>query len=252
MKESRKFSTQEKLFSGTMGLQVGYVSALTYPMFAPYRNNENKIYGRLPRLIAVVMATLIHVGDPCWDPMNRRIYLGRGWRQLCRCLGIFNSALSRRDVYTALENMRNEDIPGFIPVRAIDETHFDEKKTNDMYVMLSREYCDQVRKEVHEISIAGLYNLKPSVILVDLMALAALYAPENRRLVIPSTTLRKIFPDVYLQEGKLCKNLKKLNGAQNVWRFEIMGDSIVVMPSDMQMKKWSNNPLFLDTFGIVD
>ena len=74
-------------------------------------------------LLSIVFATLIHYGDPCWDPDTRTIRFRDGWTNIMNTLGMYASKPSRDIINGCLAKMMRFPVPSThqcIAVQALD------------------------------------------------------------------------------------------------------------------------------------
>lgn len=60
-----------------LGYDIGYLTAESYPLFAPYRaKTKNSFSGRVPRLLSIIITTLINTPSREWDAETRTLTIG--------------------------------------------------------------------------------------------------------------------------------------------------------------------------------
>lgn len=213
----------------------GVVSADTYPFNAPYRavrsSPERQPPGRVPRLLSIVFATLIHYGDPCWDPDTRTIRFHDGWTNIMHTLGMYASKPSRDIINGCLAKMMRFPVPSTHQCIAVQALDLDAGRPASKTVTLTEEYVQACQRNLREVSLVTLHDLTGALEL-DLYTLAALYAPDDGQLRIARTFLNRLLPGGRRRIGcdpQRERMFMALNAAQDRWRYTMDKETDMVV-----------------------
>ncbi|MCH4860920.1 hypothetical protein LF916_08570 [Bifidobacterium pseudolongum] len=213
----------------------GVVSADTYPFNAPYRavrsSPERQPPGRVPRLLSIVFATLIHYGDPCWDPDTRTVRFRDGWTNIMNTLGMYASKPSRDIINGCLAKMMRFPVPSTHQCIAVQALDLDAGRPASKTVTLTEEYVQACQRNLREVSLVTLHDLTGALEL-DLYTLAALYAPDDGQLRIARTFLNRLLPGGRRRIGcdpQRERMFTALNAAQDRWRYTMDKETDMVV-----------------------
>lgn len=215
---------------------VGYISAASYPFFLPYRlNGDSKgsmPSGRTPRLLTVFFTTLVHTHDGCYDPETRVLRFHRGFRQLSKLFGVFQSITSHKLMVDNLRLMNTAmTFPNNPNVKLFEEWH-EAELTSDMWIKFTVEYAHMLDQMPMEVPLIALKKLHSRPFETDLIALAALYSLEDRQLMIPFDTVERILPISFVdKKHDLNEAFDILNHVQESWRFTKLTKRISIKPA---------------------
>lgn len=213
----------------------GVVSADTYPFNAPYRVVQSSAVrqpaGRVPRLLSIVFATLIHYGDPCWDPNTCTIRFSDGWTNIMSTLGMYASKPSRDIINGCLTKMTRFPVPSTYHCIAVRSLDLDANRPASKTVVLTEEYVQACQRNLREVSLVTLHDLTGALEL-DLYTLAALYAPDDGQLRIARTFLNRLLPGGRRRIGsdpQRERMFTALNAAQDRWRYSMDKDADMIV-----------------------
>lgn len=213
----------------------GVASADTYPFNAPYRVVRSSAVrqpaGRVPRLLSIVFATLIHYDDPCWDPNTRTIRFTDGWTNIMNTLGMYSSKPSRDIINGCLAKMAHLPVPSTHPCIAVKDLDLDAGHPAPKTVTLTEEYVQACQRNLREVSFVTLHDLTGALEL-DLYTLAALYAPDDGRLRIARTFLNRLLPGGRRRLGsdpQRERMFNALDAAQDRWRYTMDKDEDMIV-----------------------
>lgn len=219
-----------------------FVSPHTYPLFAPYRASgkqadARRASGRMPRVLAIAISTLIHMDDPCWHSEERRLDLMAGWMKLSDKLGFYHSRSSTQFVRDCFTIMSRQPIESLDPVIAVEDYHFNTPSRSEYKsVTFTAPYVKAAVSDLREIPVSAVANLRSGALALDVLVLAALYVPERGRLVMPLAVLTNVLPSVkrFSYADRRDRLVDELNGAQNMWRFAFEDDEQALVVTDTQ------------------
>ena len=213
-------------------LGVAYLNP-NYPFHIPYRLNQLDTHtqpsGRTPRILTIFLTTLIHTGDPAYDPTTRIIRLHRGFRILSRQAGMFTSVPSRRILADTIRHYTTPQPSSAGMVTPVLEWH-DAPLLADMWLRLSPEYVKLISTDVHETPLEAITRTHGRPFELDMLALASLYAPETRQLLIELTVLKSITPVSIPSRTKFQATLNHLNRIQEQWEYRLLANRVSVRP----------------------
>ena len=213
-------------------LGVAYLNP-NYPFHIPYRLNQPDTHtqpsGRTPRILTIFLTTLIHTGDPAYDPTTRIIRLHRGFRILSRQAGMFTSVPSRRILADTIRHYTTPQPSSAGMVTPVLEWH-DAPLLADMWLRLSPEYVKLISTDVHETPLEAITRTHGRPFELDMLALASLYAPETRQLLIELTVLKSITPVSIPSRTKFQATLNHLNRIQEQWEYRLLANRVSVRP----------------------
>lgn len=223
--------------SPDIGVETGLITAATYPIYAPYKRtdetgDEPQLIGKSPRIMSIITNTLILTGSPCWDPETRTLRFGHAWQRLATRLKLVNGGASREVLINLLEAYRTAPYPtedGDIII-AEDAATDPDLTTLRRWIRFTPEYVDLI--ETSEPKEVPLTAVPGPAIDLDLLVLAALYTPGDRRLVIPSSALTDLLPggNGAIKNSRYVQAAKHLNDSQSKWSFRYEMKSLIVTP----------------------
>ena len=220
-----------------LGYDIGYVTAESYPLFAPYRaKNKQSFSGRVPRLLSIIITTLVNTPSREWNPETNTLTIGDDFFYLANKCGLNSGGDGRatvRDRLLMLTETQFTDAEGnkVIPVSATDiNPHF--LTVEHRRIMFTEQFVRMMTRNVRQLPLKCLYPNAGSAIGIDLLTLAALYCPENHRLVIEKEDLPALLPasSQSLSKQSLLKRFKELNDSQNEWTFRMTKYSVTISP----------------------
>lgn len=205
-------------------IQFFVVSADTYPLFAPSRLStgmQERPVARYPRILSILLSTIIHDNASCWNPETRRITFDKEWLRYCDVLGIFRSKISRDGIYKCFQLMSSMPTDSPTPLIAVEDYSFDSKGRYQNYVTLTQQYADAAAQSLREIPVSALRELRHGFLVLDLLVLAALYVPERGQLAMPFSVLRALLSGMQSLQSVPHRNeiINQLNDAQNMWDY---------------------------------
>lgn len=214
----------------TIGYQIGMLTPETYPSFIPYRiddENGDGLSGKMPRLLSIIITTLINAHDPSYDPETRTLRLEYGFSDMCQKLRIHSGGRSRQRLSQTLRQYVSTPFPtvnGFMKVA--EDSDLDQRlPARRQWIRFTREYVDACTRNVRQIP---LDTLPRSAFTFDLLAVTALYTPDNRRLRIPIPDLMRLLPKGDRREsvfrGACAKSAALLNRTQDIWTVRVTGN----------------------------
>lgn len=224
-------------YHSILGYDIGYVTAESYPLFAPYRaRNKQSFSGRVPRLLSIIITTLVNTPSREWDPDTRTITIGDDFFYLANKCGLNSGGDGRatvRDRLLMLTETQFTDKDGnkVIPVARTDISKYF-LTVERRRVTFTEQFVRMMTRNVRQLPLRCLYPNAGSAIATDLLTLAALYCPENHRLIIEREDLPALLPASMqsLSKQSLLKRFKELNGSQNEWTFRLTKNSVTVSP----------------------
>ena len=226
------------------GTDTGLLTATTYPIFAPYKRtaddtDEPAFIGKPPRLMSIITTTLILTGSPCWNPTERTLTFGRDWQRLATKLKLVNGGASRDVLLNLLEAYRTAPFPtedGDILI-AEDAALNPELTASHRWIRFTPEYLQLVT--AHEAKQIPLIAVPGPAIDLDLLALASLYTPDDRRLVIPASALADLLPggNGAIKTSRYEQATKHLNTAQDTWDFRFESRSLIITPAGVDPER---------------
>lgn len=220
------------------GTETGLLTAATYPLFAPYTRHGNPddtatLTGKPPRLMSIITTTLILTGSTCWNAEERTLTFGHDWQRLAGRLKLINGGATRDVLNNLLAAYCTEPFPtedGDILI-AEDAALDPDITTSRRWIRFTPEYLDLVIE--HEAKEIPLDAIPGPAIELDLLVLAALYTPDDRRLVIPAAALGELLPGGKwtIKTSRYLQAAKHLNSTQGKWVFAFESRSLIVTPA---------------------
>lgn len=215
----------------TIGYQIGMLTPETYPSFAPYRiddDNEDGLSGKIPRLLSIIFTTLINAEDPAYDPETRTLRLEYGFADMCQKLRIHSGGRSRQRLAETLEQYAGTPFPtidGNTLTVAEDSDLNRDLPSRRQWIRFTDEYVDACKRNVRQIP---LNTLPRSTFALDLLAIAALYTPNDKRLAIPIPDLMKLMPHGDRRQTVFrtaCSRAATvINRSQDIWTVRVTND----------------------------
>lgn len=219
------------------GYDIGYLTAESYPLFAPYRAKDGNMFsGRVPRLLSIILTTLVNAPSREWDGETRTITIGDDFFYLANKFGLNSGGDGRatvrdRMLMLATTQFTRSDGLKVIPLESTDITS-DSLVIERRRLTFSEPFVRMMTENVRQIPLKCLYPNAGNAMSIDLLALAALYCPENRRLIIEREDLPDLLPASRqsLSRQNLLKRFKELNDGQNEWTFRLTKYNMTVSP----------------------
>lgn len=177
-----------------------YVSRDAYPFAAPYRDksdlNDRDGTGRLPRIIAMIVATIIMEEQRSWYGTNRTLmvegfdpYLARlSLRVSGRGRALFDAALR------AFSSMHVTTRDGERVLVCDGSLLGDDVPWSERRLRLSERYVELVVSGARRVSVDAVIACGQDVLALDLLALAVCETPSDRRLLVTFEALSRVLP----------------------------------------------------------
>lgn len=206
-------------------LRVCYANAATYPLTAPYRRPiGGGLYGRIPRSLSLIFTTLANTPNRDYDASSHTLTLGAGFARLRARLHLGsggNGLTGLRDALRDYETARFDDGQGgqVAPFSRLDMDA--DRALSDCRIVFTDGFTHLLAHDPKPLPCDALTVLH-GAILMDLLVLAAVYCPEDRRLVTTVDDLRSMLPATS-KSSVTAKSLReyatRLNAAQSDWVF---------------------------------
>lgn len=224
-------------YRAIIGYDIGHLTAESYPLFAPYRAKDgDRFSGRAPRLLSIIITTLVNAPSREWDRKTRTLTVGDDFFYLANRLGLNSGGDGRatvrdRILMLATTSFTNSDGLKVTPLEDTDITG-DSLVIERRRLTFTEEFTRMMTRNVRQIPLKCLYPNAGNAISIDLLALAALYCPEDRRLIIEREDLPDLLPASAqsLSRQSLSRRFDELNGSQNEWTFRVTKRSVSVSP----------------------
>lgn len=218
-----------------------YVSANAYPLTVPYKNPHRDAYeinGKMPRIVSILFNTLVVVPNEDYDAESRTMSFGRLFRSLCLRLHMCAGGRANESMRRLLRSFN--DITFYkddgTPVKPIENLVMPERGLSGIRVTFTEDYVRLMLDNPREMPLSTFVAVSSSAVQLDLLVLAVLYCPEDRKLIIQRDELPSIMPMVSpqtLAPAKLNSLLVKLNQIQDRWTFRLGERNLSICPADM-------------------
>lgn len=220
-----------------LGYGVGYLTAEAYPLFAPYRSKSKGAFsGRVPRLLSIIFTTLVNTPSREWDAASRTLTIGEDFFFLVNKLGMNSGGDGRATVRDRLLLFASVEFPdmngvGVVPLESTDISP-DSLVIEGRRLVFSPRFVRMMTGNVRQIPLKCVYPNAGNALAVDLLALAALYCPDNRKLIVEKDDLPSLLPASRqsLADRNLAKRFAQLNDSQDEWTFRLTRNSVSVSP----------------------
>lgn len=220
-----------------LGYDIGYVTAESYPLFAPYRaRTKGAFSGRVPRLLSIIFTTLVNTPSHEWDGENRTLTIGDDFFYLANKLGMSSGGDGRtivRDkilLFAQTEFTRSDGTKS-IPLETTEISNASlavEKRK----LVFTEQFTEMMTQNVRQLPLRCLYPNAGNAVTIDLLILASLYCPDDRKLIIEKEDLPTLLPASRqsISERSLSGRFSKLNDSQNEWTFRMTKKTISISP----------------------
>lgn len=220
-----------------LGYDIGYVTAESYPLFAPYRAKDKQTFsGRVPRLLSIIITTLVNTPSREWNAETRTLTIGEDFFYLANKCGLNSGGDGRttvRDRLLMLTEIQFTDMDGnkVTPVSHTD-INPDFLTVEHRRITFTEQFVRMMTRNVRQLPLKCLYPNAGSGIGIDLLVLSALYCPENHRLIIEREDISSLLPasSQSLSTQSLLKRFKELNDSQNEWTYRMTKHSVTISP----------------------
>lgn len=221
----------------TLGYDIGYLTAESYPLFAPYRaKTKNSFSGRVPRLLSIIITTLINTPSREWDAETRTLTIGDDFFFLANKCGLNSGGDGRTTVRNQLLMLSSVQFTGAdgVKVTPVEHTEItaDSLTIEHRKITFTEPFVKMMTRNVRQMPLKCLYPNAGSAIAIDLLVLAALYCPNDHRLIIERADLPSLLPASRqsLSKQNLLNRFKELNDSQNEWTYRITKYSVTISP----------------------
>ena len=179
--------------------------------------------GKNPLVVAVLRGAFVFTADllrqitvPCAVDFMAVSSYGAGVKSsgVVKILKDLDTEIQGRDILIAEDAALDPDIT-----------------TSRRWIRFTPEYLDLVTE--HEAKEIPLDAIPGPAIELDLLVLAALYTPDDRRLVIPAAALGELLPGGKwtIKTSRYLQAAKHLNSTQGKWVFAFESRSLIVTPA---------------------
>ena len=244
--------------SGKLRPDICFVSADTYPLNSPYRQLDTPLTGRMYRILNIAVTTSIVKDDDTWDKATRTLTIPGGFRTLLRRMGASTARDTSIRIREILEALTATTIP--TPdggqVTPIERLALSDKGVVGTRVTFNATYVDMTLTNPKRIPLNAIAGTPRAPFGIDMLVLAALYCPDDRRLIIPKDELPRILPKHALQTltpSSVRARLNRLNTAQTWWKFALnQSGNLTIIPTDVWVPEKHSVTLVRSTASVME
>lgn len=220
---------------------ICYVSAATYPMTLPYRDEDNEgsvMTGRLPRVMNIILTTMVVSGHRDWYRRTRTLELSSDWRVMCMRAGLSTGGDGVDRTRRLFQELADSTVttPDGRRIPPVESLSMPQRGIVGGIIVFSDEYVRMLTRTPRELPFNALATVRRSPLMLDMLVLAALYCPDDRPLLIERSSMFDILPATSKQSlGKrsLSARFDTLNSAQDKWRFRVDKRRVIISPADI-------------------
>lgn len=216
---------------------IGWSSEAAYPMRAPYSSEGGtRLAGRVPRLLSIIFCTLVHTDDPCYDSQTRTLSLGGRFHSLCMKFGLLSGGINRGMLNRTMEFYATREFTTVDgrTLRPCEDHDLSARAMSGRWIRFTPEWEALLKENNRQVPLDVVASLDRSYFTLDLLMIAVLYAPNDRRLIIPFEELSCLLPEgtALIRADKMSRTLSVLNAAQSTWRYSLRRRSLSIMPAN--------------------